>query len=80
MRIGIDGVSDLVDDVLKGGGDVADADVECLVQLRRQFLDVGDELLLLAEGVHHLESCVQLAAVYPRIQRYQQFESRLFCR
>ena len=50
-----DDLFDLCNDVLNVGGDVADGGVQSLVHLGGQVLDVGDELLHLAEDVDQLE-------------------------
>ena len=73
---GVDGLSDLVDDVAHGACDVGDAGGESLVHIGRQVLDVGDELLHLAEGADHLQGRAQLAAVCHRTQRPQQVQPR----
>ena len=76
---GIDGLSDLVDDVAHGACDVGDAGGESLVHIGRQVLDVGDELLHLAEGADHLQGRAQLAAVCQRTQGLQQIQLRSLC-
>ena len=55
LSVGVDDLLDLADDVLNVGGDVADGGVQSLVHLGGQVLDVGDELLHLAEDVDQLE-------------------------
>ena len=76
---GVDGLSDLADDVAHGACDVGDAGGESLVHIGRQVLDVGDELLHLAEGADHLEGRAQLAAVCHRTQGLQQVQPRPLC-
>ena len=74
-----DDLFDLCNDVLNVGGDVADGGVQSLVHLGGQVLDVGDELLHLAEDVDQLEGRAQLGVACRRTQRSQQVESRPLC-
>ena len=74
-----DDLFDLCYDVLNVGGDVADGGVQSLVHLGGQVLDVGDELLHLAEDVDQLEGRAQLGVACRRTQRSQQVESRPLC-
>ena len=74
-----DDLFDLCNDVLNVGGDVADGGVQSLVHLGCQVLDVGDELLHLAEDVDQLEGRAQLGVACRRTQRSQQVESRPLC-
>ena len=69
-------LSDLVDDVARGGRQLADAAVEGLVQAGDQVLDVADELLRLAEGLHHLHGRAQLVAC--GLHSSQQVQVRTF--
>ena len=79
LSVGADDLLDLADDVLNVGGDVADGGVQSLVHLGGQVLDVGDELLHLAEDVDQLEGRAQLGVACRRTQRSQQVESRPLC-
>ena len=79
VRTWIHEVAEVVHDVLDIGGDVVDADAESLVHLGGQVLDVGDELLHLAEDVDQLEGRAQLGVACRRTQRSQQVESRPLC-
>ena len=79
LSVGVDELSDLADDVLKSGGDVADGGVQSLVQFGREVLEVSDELLHLGVDVNHLERRTQLGVACRRTQRSQQVESRTLC-
>ena len=79
LSVVADDLFDLCNDVLNVGGDVADGGVQSLVHLGGQVLDVGDELLHLAEDVDQLEGRAQLGVACRRTQRSQQVESRPLC-